>query len=79
MIRSGNLYKRHCFLYVFSNCFIFQEDFNASLNRIISADDFVSTSYERLLDEKIEEIKREAAKLEATYWGSKKNDFAIKK
>lgn len=55
------------------------EDFNASINRVITDSDFVSLSYERLLDEKIEEIKREAAKLEQTYWGGKSNDYGIKK
>jgi len=55
------------------------EDFNASINRVITDSDFVSQSYERLLDQKIEEIKREAAKLEQTYWGGKSNDFGIKK
>jgi len=40
-------------------------------------DSFISNGYEDLLDDKIDEIKAEAMKLEEEYWGKKSRDFSL--
>ena len=54
-----------------------REEFEESINQVLDEEErYVSEGYEELLEEKIEEIQRQADLLEQKYWGGKK-DYEI--